>query len=178
MTKLPTEATFPAVHGAWQARLGNPDEGLQRLIAAGKLDAANRTVAYMYALVQCRRGTYAGAETKLRECLKADPTQLRAKRLLSLLKSATDDAKVRQPDYALLLAKEVFDQAETAAAHFALASASAESAKPDDALKHAKEAVSKASPAQVAWYRETLKQIEAKQPVRIDWKTFDAWASL
>lgn len=175
---LPGEATFLAVRGACRAKAGQTDEGLQDLIAAAKKDTGNRTVSYMYAIVQCRRGAYSGAEDKLRECLKLDESYARAKRFLSLLKSATDDAKVRHANFAFIQANEVIARDETSNAHFVIASAHAASERFEEAIKHVRHAIAGASSTELPWYQDAEQSFLANKPLRIDWKTFNLWASL
>lgn len=177
-TLSPQEATFRAVHGVWQDRLGRDKEGLEDLITSLKSDPDNWTVNYLYGLVLCKRGTFSGAETRLRECRRLDPKNARGLGFLALLKSATEDAKMRNADFAMLLAKEAFELEDTAGSRVALASALAESGKFDEAVLHAQKAVAKASPSQAAWCHDNLHLLEAKKPLRIDWKTFDSWAAL
>jgi len=171
----PNDATFLAVRGACRARR-DATKGLDDMIAAGKAEAKNATVRYLYALVQLRRDSLTGAEAQLRLCLEADPDHPKGQVLLALLKSTAPDEKFRRGTYARTVAEKALST-DTAAAKFALGVTAAEVGEFATAVGHVKSALqdSRLSAKQAEWYRATLKLFEASKPLRIDWKAFDFW---
>lgn len=171
----PNDATFLAVRGACRARR-DATKGLDDMIAAGKAEAKNATVRYLYALVQLRRDSLTGAEAQLRLCLEADADHAKGQVLLALLKATAPDDKFRRGAYARTVAEKALST-DTAAAKFALGVAAAEVGEFTTAVRHVKSALqdSRLSAKQAEWYRATLQSFEASKPLRIDWKAFDFW---
>ncbi|MBN8625996.1 MAG: DUF4339 domain-containing protein [Planctomycetes bacterium] len=175
---LPNEAAFRALRGSWLARVDRIDEAVTDAVESFKAHPENWSVNFFGAQVYLRRGNFLSlklAETRLKKCRELDPQGVLAPIVMSLMKSASAEEKFLNASYALKLAHEAFDLEASHVTQFTLALAFAENGNYADALRHAQEAIKAADLETAGWYGQCLTLLEAKKPVRIDWKQFDLW---
>jgi tetratricopeptide (TPR) repeat protein len=177
----PRDSMYRTVRAKAYFRLGREADAKKELAEALKANGKNAWVPYLTALSYCKNGAFTAIEAQLREAMKIDPDFVEAKTLMALVKSTADDDKVRNGDYALKMAQaaDAASESPTCVTRLANAAALAETGKFDEAAQAAQAALASAAGGpQAEWCRECLKTIEAKQPVRIDWKSFDVWTRL
>ncbi|MCE9605323.1 MAG: GYF domain-containing protein [Planctomycetia bacterium] len=179
MTSEPQEATFRAIFGYWKLQRGQDDDALTEIVAALKAHPENWTVSFVMALIQLRKGALSSAEIFLRKCRELDKNNQRGLTLLSLLKSASSDEKIRNAKFAKQFADEALKLGKSAATHIATAAAHAEAGEFPDALKHAQSAVAlREAKNPDDFYLRSIDALSKSNAIRIDWPKFDAWNQL
>jgi Tfp pilus assembly protein PilF len=175
----PQEAIFLTVRGVALSRLGDAAKARKDLADAIRFEDKNYWCRFQYALVLCRTEGFAIIEQQLKECMKLDPQATDAFTMMAMIK-ATGDDKIRHADYALRMAQTAYDLSPTKSWDVTMAMAAAHAEKGDfeSAIKYAEESVNAAGERQAEWCRGHLQTVQAKKPLRIDWKTFDFWALL
>ena len=174
----PKEAYYIALRGTVRHRQGRLAEASKDFSDALRLEKNLAPAHYVFAVASLRNGAYAQFEAEMKAALKADPNDLDALLLPAFVKAATDDDKVRNVDYARRLLAQAVEASAPAdrrrtLVEAAIAAADGDGAKGADLLDSAKsKTADPAVAAQLAAWSESLR---AGKPLRVDFKTFDAW---
>jgi tetratricopeptide (TPR) repeat protein len=173
----PKEPLYLTFRGVSRVRSGDLDGGRKDLAEAVRVDDQDYYLRYHYALVLCRTGAWSVMEQQLKDAIKLAPEMPESFALMALLK-ATGDDKIRIGEYALRTAQTAYDLAgpQSWSATLALAAAHAEKGNFDLAVRYAQESISAADEGQAAFCGNALKTFQARQPLRLDWKSLDYWA--
>lgn len=178
----PRNGMFLAIRGVAKVRSGNDSGGREDLMTAVKNSYGNdKTFARYLLAVTLMFGpnsSLQGAETHLREAMKADADDPDVLRLMGLLKCACSDERFRKADYGLTNAQRAHELAPTPAGRLVLAAALADNNRFEEAVLYAEKAASAVDEQRLSWYRECIASFNAKQPLRIDFKEFDWWTKL
>lgn len=173
----PKDAYYLALRGTVRHRQGRLAESTKDFADALKFEKDFAPAHHCYALALLRNGAYAPFETAMKAAGKADPDDADGLLLLAFVKATSADDKVRNVEYAERLFAALPPAAPAdrrrALVAAAIAAERGDHAKASGSLAPLPRYFSHA--ALTAQFEDWRRTILRRQPLRVDFKTFDAW---